>query len=131
MRCTLKNIYFLIHFSSSDTESADVRPKETKKSIQPLKLTSFFKKNKDKVSSEEEPEARHIETDDNKPPVEEINTTLRTEPEPKEGLVYAELDLVRADMKPVVKNDDEKTEYAEIMYTPNTNEKEEGKEPPK
>lgn len=39
-----------------------------------------------------------------------------TEAPPKEGLVYAELDLVRENLRPVVKNDDEKTEYAEIVY---------------
>lgn len=38
-------------------------------------------------------------------------------PENKEGLVYAELDLVAQNLRPVVKNDDEKTEYAEIVYT--------------
>ncbi|KAJ8921152.1 hypothetical protein NQ315_013624, partial [Exocentrus adspersus] len=113
---------------SSDTESADVRPRETKKTIPPIKFTSIFKKNKDKVSSEDEPDTRHMETEEDKslPVEEEINTTPATEVEPKEGLVYAELDLVRADMKPVVKND-EKTEYAEIVYTPATNEKEKDK----
>lgn len=37
--------------------------------------------------------------------------------QPKEGLVYAELDLVSQNLRPIVKNDDEKTEYAEIVYT--------------
>lgn len=35
----------------------------------------------------------------------------------KEGIVYAELDLVNPNLKPLVKNDDDKTEYAEIVYT--------------
>lgn len=40
---------------------------------------------------------------------------------PKEGLVYAELDLVSSNnLRPVVKNGDEKTEYAEIVYTKET-----------
>ncbi|CAG9815099.1 unnamed protein product, partial [Phaedon cochleariae] len=88
---------------SSDTESADVRPKEPKK---PHKLTAIFKKNKDKPEpepevGETEPAPAQIDLKDDK------------------GLVYAELDLARADLKPVVKNDDEKTEYAEIVYTQN------------
>lgn len=44
-----------------------------------------------------------------------------TKDDKDKGLVYAELDLVRSNsptMVPVVKNDDEKTEYAEIVYTP-------------
>lgn len=34
-----------------------------------------------------------------------------------EGIVYAELDLVAQNLRPMVKNDDDKTEYAEIIYT--------------
>ncbi|CAH1114069.1 unnamed protein product, partial [Psylliodes chrysocephalus] len=108
------------HFGeSSDTESADVRPKESKK---PNKLTCLFKKNKDQVSSEPEPEPKTLEHSE-----EAESQTKSPFPEGDErALVYAELDLVRADMVPVVKNDDEKTEYAEIVYTQN-----EDKEPPK
>lgn len=53
-----------------------------------------------------------------------------TAPETKESLVYAELDLVSQNLKPVVKGSDEKTEYAEIVYTPKDSNKseEEGKE---
>lgn len=46
----------------------------------------------------------------------------------EKGLVYAELDLVRRDLKPVLKNDDEKTEYAEIVYAPKTEDEMEKKE---
>ncbi|XP_056633985.1 fasciclin-3 isoform X2 [Diorhabda sublineata] len=107
------------HFGESDTESADVRPRETKT---PNKLTSLFKKNKDQVASENELKPKLMKN-------EEKN--LQEQPNVPEGderaLVYAELDLVRANMVPVVKNDDEKTEYAEIVYTPS----DEGKESPK
>lgn len=34
--------------------------------------------------------------------------------------MYAELDLVAQNLRPVLKNEDEKTEYAEIVYTPKT-----------
>lgn len=40
-------------------------------------------------------------------------------PESKEAIVYAELDLASGNLRPVVKGDDEKTEYAEIVYTKN------------
>lgn len=82
----------------------------------------MFKKNKDQVSSEPEPEPKTLEHSE-----EAESQTKSPFPEGDErALVYAELDLVRADMVPVVKNDDEKTEYAEIVYTQN-----EDKEPPK
>ncbi|XP_049825133.1 fasciclin-3 isoform X2 [Aethina tumida] len=99
------------HIGESDTESADVqRTKETKRRIPPIKLSSFLKKNKDKVATEEAPETRQIETE---APKAEDETA-------KEGLVYAELDLVSPTSNPVVKGDEDKTEYAEIVYTPTT-----------
>lgn len=103
----------------SDTESADLRPKDTKSIISPVKLTGFFKKNKDKVSSEEEPEIKTAETDEMDEKLDTDNASIATATiDDGKGLVYAELDLVATDLKPVVKNDDEKTEYAEIVYTP-------------
>lgn len=42
----------------------------------------------------------------------------------EEALVYAELDLINPQgAKPVMKNDNEKTEYAEIVYTPQEGDK--------
>lgn len=109
----LKSLY-----SSSDTESTDVRPKDEKNILSPIKLTSFFKKNKDKVASEEETEAKTMDNNDVKIPLETENP--QQQQSAKEGLVYAELDLVSPNLRPVVKNDDEKTEYAEIVYTKET-----------
>lgn len=106
---------------SSDTESVDVRTKETRRNIPPIKLTSLFKKNKDKVAYESEPEKRVIEAEETPKPGEteaEEAEKQQKVPEEKAGLVYAELDLVRADLKPVLKSEDEKTEYAEIVYKP-------------
>lgn len=73
-------------------------------------MTQLFRKSKDKVASEEEPEARRIE------PENEENKTQTVAGEEKEGLVYAELDLVSPNTKPIVKTENEKTEYAEIVY---------------
>ncbi|KRT84874.1 hypothetical protein AMK59_2117, partial [Oryctes borbonicus] len=108
---------------SSDTESADVRQsQDSKRSIVPT-LTSIFKKKNDKVSHEEDEAPRQMETEGVKSPREEEQKQQQSdghehpESENREGLVYAELDLVNVNLKPVVKNDDEKTEYAEIVYT--------------
>lgn len=70
----------------------------------PIKLTQFFKKSKDKVASVEEIEPKKTEEEE--------------EPPKEGGLVYAELDLVSPANVTLVKNDNEKTEYAEIVYTP-------------
>lgn len=111
---------YLLTFFSSDTESADVqKPKEAKRSLTPIKLTQFFKKSKDKVASEEEPESRRIESEN------EENKPTNNAAEEKEGLVYAELDLVSPNTKPVVKTENEKTEYAEIVYPTKEEEKKE------
>lgn len=102
--------------------------------MSPIKLTAFFKKNRDKVASEEEPEARNVETGEeiNTEMIDADNASIATAPvDDGKGLVYAELDLVRTDLKPVLKNDDEKTEYAEIVYTPKTEEEKDKEASPK
>lgn len=98
----------------------------------PLKL-SFLKRNRDKVSHEgTEPTQMNTDEggiDNDKMEKDDNNDEAATVPEAKEGLVYAELDLVAAqNLRPVVKNDDEKTEYAEIVYTQNDNGKNNDKE---
>lgn len=87
-------------------------------------MTAFFKKNKDKVASEDEPEPKNVETgDEDIEKIDTDNASIATVPvDDGKGIVYAELDLVKTDLKPVLKNDDEKTEYAEIVYTPKTEE---------
>lgn len=96
-----------------------MRTKEEKRILSPIKLTAFFKRNKDRVGSEEEGEIKNMETTETKVPLEEEKKVAGAPPaEAKEGgIVYAELDLVSPNMKPVVKSDDDKTEYAEIVYT--------------
>lgn len=66
------------------------------------------------MASEEETEARTMDTSaDVKIP---LDIAEKQQQEPREGLVYAELDLVSQNLRPIVKNDHEKTEYAEIVY---------------
>ncbi|KAG5875939.1 hypothetical protein JTB14_032366 [Gonioctena quinquepunctata] len=92
---------------SSDTESADGR---LRKKRDPLKWTTIFQKN-DEMKPHSEGKESPVpipETEHSPPPADEHN-----------GLVYAELDLMNAELKPVIRNNDEKTEYAEIIYTQN------------
>ncbi|XP_031330069.1 fasciclin-3-like isoform X3 [Photinus pyralis] len=112
---------------SSDTESVDVRPKRSR--LLPNLSFSFFKKPK----PDELERPRSAETIETKVPLED---DARSD-EPKEGIVYAELDLVNPNPKPLVKSYDDKTEYAEIVYTqkddaapPSQDTKEEGKPAP-
>lgn len=111
-----------------------MRTKEDKRILSPIKLTAFFKRNKDRVASEEEGEAKTMETTETKIPLEDDKKVAAAPaPETKEsGIVYAELDLVSQNLKPVVKSDDDKTEYAEIVYTAkemeDSNKKEAGSE---
>lgn len=90
----------------------DVRSKSNRSLIPPLKFTSFFKRNKDK---EDEERPRSADTIETKIPIDD--SEKQTTPESKEGIVYAELDLINPHSKPIVKSDDDKTEYAEIVYT--------------
>ncbi|KAI4457532.1 hypothetical protein MML48_7g00003447 [Holotrichia oblita] len=109
---------------SSDTESADVRHShDTRRSFMPT-LTSIFKKKNDRVGHEEDEAPRQMETEENDKPgleQEQKQKEQQEENEQPEGLVYAELDLVKTDLKPVLKNEDDKTEYAEIVYTNDNN----------
>ncbi|KAL3271903.1 hypothetical protein HHI36_022373 [Cryptolaemus montrouzieri] len=106
---------------SSDTESADDRPKDSKRNLIPIKLTQYFKRgrnNNEQMHNEEDPKTEETE-DPTKVP---LDTTLATEDSGQDnkentGVVYAELDLMSPGVKAVVKNDNEKTEYAEIVYT--------------
>lgn len=86
------------------------------------------------MSSEEDPNVRHMEPEIDTNTTEDQAKNEEYKPKPAEateekdkGLVYAELDLVRSNspvLVPVVKNADDKTEYAEIVYTPAKNEDE-------
>lgn len=120
----LSFIWQILHFRS-DTESADGRPKDSKRGLIPVRLSNYFKKGKNKEETKNDEEEGKTEEFD--PTAVPLDTTLATENEDnkgnKEGVVYAELDLISPPgVKAVVKNDNDKTEYAEILYTP----KEEG-----
>nr|XP_022905960.1 fasciclin-3 isoform X1 [Onthophagus taurus] len=119
---------------NSDTES--VQHTDSKRSLVP-KLSDFFAKKKEAASPSHQSDDLNAPTEEgesdkkNSAPTDETLTTTDKNDSNKdvkehnrEGVVYAELDLVNVNPKPVVlKTDDEKTEYAEIVYT-----NEEGKE---
>ncbi|KAK5637963.1 hypothetical protein RI129_012258 [Pyrocoelia pectoralis] len=100
----------------SDTESVEVRPIRSNRLLPNLKF-SIFKKTKTGEETERPKSADTIET---KVPLDEQQEdSLPPPPQGKEGIVYAELDLVNPspNLKPLIKNYDDKTEYAEIVYT--------------
>ncbi|XP_034182931.1 fasciclin 3 isoform X3 [Osmia lignaria lignaria] len=124
---------------SSDTESAgrysrtevDGSSKGGRKSR--ISLSRLFKRNKDKVSGADTDTMRTVVTVDD----EKLQTSLATPQENKSnpstgegGIVYAELDLTQQQqgvVTPRVLNED-KTEYAEILYTKPATEEETPKE---
>ncbi|XP_034182930.1 fasciclin 3 isoform X2 [Osmia lignaria lignaria] len=123
----------------SDTESAgrysrtevDGSSKGGRKSR--ISLSRLFKRNKDKVSGADTDTMRTVVTVDD----EKLQTSLATPQENKSnpstgegGIVYAELDLTQQQqgvVTPRVLNED-KTEYAEILYTKPATEEETPKE---
>ncbi|KAF7285879.1 hypothetical protein GWI33_009359 [Rhynchophorus ferrugineus] len=116
-----------------DSETGDAPPKEKKRKMPTLQVAlDLFKKKTDKNASNDRcsEHTDEDEADADTIPAEELAKTY-DEVSPKEadkndntkdkGLVYAELDLVSptyTNLMPVVKSNDEKTEYAEIVYKP-------------
>ncbi|KAG8305221.1 hypothetical protein J6590_074412 [Homalodisca vitripennis] len=92
----------------SDTESAD----HTADHKPRLSFVAVFKKKRDKVAADKEV-LKNITVNDEKG--ENVDQPL----DPAESVVYAELDLVAHPQGPavLVRGDDDKTEYAEIIHT--------------
>lgn len=91
----------------------ETRPKEKK--LLPLKVPAFLKKKPKSSPEDEETPPVNDETDVSTLGPEANSPASETK---EVGVVYAELDLtVNPNLKPVVKGDDDKTEYAEIVYT--------------
>lgn len=107
---------------SSDTESADHGPAEKSKKPK-MNLTYILKKKKDKVAADAEDlkfqnVAMETEKVMEKPGTESsehIVTSTKGKPHGQD-VVYAELDL-QSTQRPVVRREDDKTEYAEIVHT--------------
>ncbi|XP_071441515.1 fasciclin-3 isoform X2 [Hetaerina americana] len=95
---------------SSDTESTDGGPLNGPKKKSSFQLPVFFKK-KDKVSAD--PECLTVPTPDKKSANNQVNKNAAPNPD---GIVYAELDLQAGRRAVVVRSEDDKTEYAEIMH---------------
>ncbi|XP_046383394.1 fasciclin-3 isoform X3 [Ischnura elegans] len=94
----------------SDTESADGGPLNGPKKKSSFKLPPFFKK-KDKVSAD--PESLTVPSPDKKNVINQVTKSATPNPD---GIVYAELDLQAGRRAVVVRPEDDKTEYAEIMH---------------
>nr|XP_012136094.1 PREDICTED: fasciclin-3 isoform X2 [Megachile rotundata] len=123
---------------SSDTESAGRYSrtevdgsKGGKKSK--ISLSRLFKRNKDKVSGADTDTMRTVVTVDDEKLQSSVPATQENKPNPSTGeggIVYAELDLTQQQqgvVAPRVLNED-KTEYAEILYTKPATEEEAPKE---
>ncbi|OXU30427.1 hypothetical protein TSAR_004479 [Trichomalopsis sarcophagae] len=110
---------------SSDTESTGRYSRTEvdagKNSGRPrISLSQLFKRNKDKVSGADTDTVRTVVTmDDEKIPVSELTTARETPTSGHEGgIVYAELDLAHQQQQTGPRRvTDDKTEYAEILYT--------------
>ncbi|XP_059482980.1 fasciclin-3-like isoform X3 [Neocloeon triangulifer] len=96
---------------SSDTESADKVPATSAARNMGIRIQTFFRekinsfRTSTKVPSSEE-EAKDVEAAEQK-----------TAPETgSDGVVYAELEMKKPGEPPVIKESDEKTEYAEIIH---------------
>ncbi|XP_044737272.1 fasciclin-3 isoform X2 [Chrysoperla carnea] len=101
----------------SDTESANVEAHKKKRFDN---LKSIFKKKNETPAEEENEDVEIGDADTLQEEDVEITTPTQVTGEKKDGIVYAELDLVKTNaVKPIVKKEDEKTEYAEIIYTKN------------
>lgn len=113
----------------SDTESAgrysrtevDGSREERKSRIS---LSSLFKRNKDKVSGADTDTMRTVVTvDDEKHQAAPIAQDAAKQTTDEGGIVYAELDLTQQQQNvPIRHLNEDKTEYAEILYTKSSTE---------
>ncbi|KAK9506586.1 hypothetical protein O3M35_008488 [Rhynocoris fuscipes] len=91
-----------------------------------MTFTKVFKKKGDKVATENE-ETKEDTVDDKKNVADAQKAeeqTLESSKKADEGVVYAELDLQHSSPAPrpvVVRPEDDKTEYAEILHAQNNN----------
>ncbi|XP_014254042.1 fasciclin-3 isoform X2 [Cimex lectularius] len=102
----------------SDTESAEHHAHKKPK----MTFTAVFKKKNDKVASEPDPDSKDVTVKGEQKNGQEeqgrLNPEIRNIPS-DEGVVYAELDLQQnaQGRALLVRPEDEKTEYAEIIHT--------------
>ncbi|XP_074097501.1 fasciclin 3 isoform X2 [Cotesia typhae] len=96
-------------YSRSEVDSGSGRPRRPK-----IMLTQLFKRNKDKVSGSDTDTMKTVVTVDD----EKIPESNGEKVNPEGGLVYAELDLTTREPNPTPRRvSEDKTEYAEILYT--------------
>ncbi|XP_011309476.1 fasciclin-3 isoform X2 [Fopius arisanus] len=98
-------------YSRSETDGGSGRPKRPR-----IMLSQLFKRNKDKVAGSDTDTMRTVVTvDDEKTP--ESGDVMQKNQTAEGGLVYAELDLTQREATPPRRVSEDKTEYAEILYT--------------
>ncbi|RLU19748.1 hypothetical protein DMN91_008305 [Ooceraea biroi] len=110
---------------SSDTESAgrysrsEVDGASSRGQRRPrINLSRLFGRNKDKVAGTDTDTMKTVVTVDDEKTVEPATQEGRTNPPAGEGgIVYAELDLTQQQQAAPRRLNEDKTEYAEILYT--------------
>ncbi|EFN79564.1 hypothetical protein EAI_01255 [Harpegnathos saltator] len=119
-RCNLN------HLIRSDTESAgrysrsEVDGSSSRGRRKPrINLSRLFGRNKDKISGADTDTMRTVVTLDDEKTAEPATQEGRTNPPTSEGgIVYAELDLTLQQQSAAPRRlNEDKTEYAEILYT--------------
>ncbi|XP_051162646.1 fasciclin-3 isoform X2 [Leptopilina boulardi] len=100
-------------YSRSEVDNSSGRRRRPK-----ITFSQLFKRNKDKVSGADTDTVRtNVTVDDEKH--QTLEMTNESGKSGKEGLVYAELDLTQQQVpqEGTIRVNDDKTEYAEILYT--------------
>ncbi|XP_063987998.1 fasciclin-3 isoform X3 [Diachasmimorpha longicaudata] len=98
-------------YSRSETDGSSGRPRRPR-----IMLSQLFKRNKDKVAGSDTDTMRTVVTVDDEKTPESADVTQKSQTA-EGGLVYAELDLTQREVTPPRRVSEDKTEYAEILYT--------------
>ncbi|XP_015108830.1 fasciclin-3 isoform X2 [Diachasma alloeum] len=98
-------------YSRSETDGTSGRPRRPR-----IMLSQLFKRNKDKVAGSDTDTMRTVVTVDDEKTQESADVTQKSQTA-EGGLVYAELDLTQREVTPPRRVSEDKTEYAEILYT--------------
>ncbi|KAK0094618.1 hypothetical protein PV326_010454 [Microctonus aethiopoides] len=100
-------------YSRTEVDSTSGRPRRPK-----IALSQLFRRNKDKVSGADTDTMRTIVSVDDEKVPDATEQTEKVNPSTETGLVYAELDLTKREQNIEPRRvSEDKTEYAEILYT--------------
>lgn len=117
------NVTIQMNIDDENVEDMKNNDKDANKVVQvATPLEKQQQKQQQHLQEQEKQQQQNKTNNDNKDNVN-VNVNDDVGNNKDDALVYAELDLVSQNLRPIVKNDDEKTEYAEIVYTQNDSNK--------